>query len=174
MNKLAATAMHWAERGLIPDTLVRAGIRSLLKERLSSLPLGSRDAIQAAKEQFVADMDRSPIALVPDKANEQHYEVPAAFFAEVLGPRRKYSACHWSDRTGSLDEAEVDALAETCRRADLQEGMRILEWDAAGARSASGRRSTFRGATSWPYPTPDRSANTSNRRRSVVLSATFG
>jgi len=127
MNKLAATAIHLAERGLIPDALVRAGIRSLLKERLSSLPLGCPDAIRAAEEEFVADMDRSPIALVPDMANAQHYEVPAAFFAEVLGPKRKYSACHWSDRTGSLDEAEEDTLAETCRRADLEDGMRILE-----------------------------------------------
>jgi cyclopropane-fatty-acyl-phospholipid synthase len=51
-------------------------------------------------------MDRSPIALVPDKANKQQYEVPAAFFAEVLGPRRKYSACHWNDQTRSLKDAQ--------------------------------------------------------------------
>ena len=127
MNKLAATAIHWAERGLIPDTLVRAGIRSLLRERLSSLPLGNPEDIRAAEKQFVEEMDRGPIALVPDKANEQHYEVPAAFFARVLGPRRKYSACHWTARTGSLNDAEEDAIAETCRRAGLEDGMRILE-----------------------------------------------
>lgn len=68
--------------------LVRAGIRSLLRERLSTLPPGSSDAVQAATKSFVADMDGGPIALVPEKANEQHCEVPADFFAEVLGPRR--------------------------------------------------------------------------------------
>jgi len=51
----------------------------------------------------------------------------ADFFAQVLGPRRKYSAYHWTDRTGSLNDAEEDAIAETCRRAGLEEEMRILE-----------------------------------------------
>jgi cyclopropane-fatty-acyl-phospholipid synthase len=55
MNKLATSAIGWAERGLIPDTLVRAGIRSLLKERLSTLPTGISDAVQAATKSFVAD-----------------------------------------------------------------------------------------------------------------------
>ena len=127
MNKLAATAIHGAERGLIPDTLIRTGIRALLRARLSELPLQSPGAIRAANRSFVAQMDKSPIALVPDKANEQHYEVPAAFFAEVLGPRRKYSACHWTDQTRSLREAEEHTLSETCRRAGLRDGMRILE-----------------------------------------------
>ena len=136
MNKLATSAIGWAERGLIPDTLVRAGIRSLLKERLSTLPLGSSDAVQAATKSFVADMDGGPIALVPEKANAQHYEVPADFFAEVLGPRRKYSSCHWTDEAGSLQQAEEDAIAETCRRAGIEDGMRILElgcgWGSIG------------------------------------------
>ncbi len=127
MSKLATTAIRWAERGMIPDTLVRAGIRALLRERLSALPLESPGAIQASKRAFVARMDEGPIALVPHKANEQHYEVPAAFFAEVLGPKRKYSACHWADQTASLEQAEEDAISETCRRADLQDGMRVLE-----------------------------------------------
>jgi cyclopropane-fatty-acyl-phospholipid synthase len=127
MSKLTATAIRWAERGMIPDTLIRAGIRALLRERLTELPLESADAIDAAKQSFVALMDESPVALVPDKANEQHYEVPAAFFARVLGPRRKYSACHWADQTGSLERAEEDAISETCRRAGLQDGMRVLE-----------------------------------------------
>jgi len=127
MSKLTATAIRWAERGMIPDTLVRAGIRALLRERLAELPLDSPTDIAATKQSFVALMDESPVALVPDKANEQHYEVPAAFFAKVLGPRRKYSACHWADQAGSLEQAEEDAISETCRRADLQDGMRVLE-----------------------------------------------
>lgn len=127
MSKLATTAIRWAERGMIPDTLVRAGIRALLRERLSALPLERPSAIQASKRAFVARMDEGPIALVPHKANEQHYEVPAAFFAEVLGPKRKYSSCHWDGQTTSLEQAEEDAISETCRRADLQDKMRVLE-----------------------------------------------
>jgi cyclopropane-fatty-acyl-phospholipid synthase len=99
----------------------------LLRERLAELPLDTSKEIDATKHSFIALMDESPVALVPDKANEQHYEVPAAFFAGVLGPRRKYSACHWADQTGSLEQAEEDAISETCRRADLRDGLRVLE-----------------------------------------------
>jgi len=127
MSSLATKAISWAERGMLPDFLVRAGIRTLLKERLTELPLGSPDGIQKAKSSFITGMDKGPIALVPEKANEQHYEVPADFFAGVLGPRRKYSACHWDDQQHSLEQAEEHAIAETCRRAGLRDGMRVLE-----------------------------------------------
>jgi len=60
-------------------------------------------------------------------ANEQHYEVPADFFVEVLGPHRKYSACLWSDGIESLGAAETAALEMTCQRAELADGQRILE-----------------------------------------------
>ena len=84
-------ALDWVEQGLVPDPLIRAGIRRLLRQRLVEI----RAAIATPPRQlcaaFVAEMRTAPIALVPDKANEQHYEVPAAFFAEVLGRHRKYS-----------------------------------------------------------------------------------
>jgi cyclopropane-fatty-acyl-phospholipid synthase len=127
MSKLVSTFIRWAELGRVPDGLVRAGIRALLRERLSELPLGSAGDAQASTRSFVAKMDQGPIALVPRKANEQHYEVPAAFFAGVLGPRHKYSACHWADDKQSLEQAELDSIAETCRRAGLRDGMRVLE-----------------------------------------------
>jgi cyclopropane-fatty-acyl-phospholipid synthase len=72
-------------------------------------------------------MNAGPIALVPDLANAQHYEVPAAFFEQVLGPHRKYSACWWGEGTGSLQQAEAQALEITCERAGLDDGQDILE-----------------------------------------------
>ena len=72
-------------------------------------------------------MDQSPIAPIPEKANEQHYEVPAEFFAEVLGLHRKYSCCYWPSGAQTLDQAEAAALRATCERAQLADGLRILE-----------------------------------------------
>jgi len=72
-------------------------------------------------------MNRSAIALVPDLANEQHYEIPAEFFAEVLGRYRKYSCCYWGDGATTLDAAERAALEITCRRAGIEDGMRVLD-----------------------------------------------
>ncbi len=72
-------------------------------------------------------MNARPLALVPEKANEQHYEVPAEFFGEVLGSHRKYSGCFWPQGVDSLDEAEARALAATCERAELRDGQDVLE-----------------------------------------------
>jgi cyclopropane-fatty-acyl-phospholipid synthase len=64
---------------------------------------------------------------VPEKANEQHYEVPSAFFGYALGQHRKYSSCFWDTTTASLNDAESAALGITCERAELADGQSILE-----------------------------------------------
>lgn len=120
-------AIGLTEHGLVPDVLIRSGIRHLLKERLVDIHAGDIELAAAAAQQFIAAMDRGPIAPVPEKANEQHYEVPSAFFGHVLGPRRKYSSCFWDDATESLTQAEENALAITCGRAELADGQHILE-----------------------------------------------
>ncbi len=122
-----AAAVHWVEQGLVPDRVVRLGIRRLLKARIAELQEGDAAAAAALTEAFVEHMRAAPIALLPELANEQHYEVPAAFFAAVLGPHRKYSSAFWADAEGGLAEAEAAALQATCERAGLADGQRILE-----------------------------------------------
>src|SRR5450755_3021567 len=120
-------AIGWVEQGLVPDRVVRLGIRRLLKERLVEIGDGDADKSNEIAEAFVASLAGSAVALLADKANEQHYEVPAELFARVLGPHRKYSCCEWRDATGSLADAEAAALATTCERAGLADGQRVLE-----------------------------------------------
>jgi len=122
-----ARAVGWVEQGLVPDRVVRLGIRRLLKERLARMHAGDADAAQETEQAFVDALRCAPVALLPEKANEQHYEVPAGFFARVLGPRRKYSCCWWGDGIQTLGEAEAAALALTCERADLRDGQDVLE-----------------------------------------------
>jgi cyclopropane-fatty-acyl-phospholipid synthase len=123
----AGHAIRWTERGLVPDAAVRAGIRQLLRERLAEVGAGDPEATVARTEDFLAHMRASPLALLPQRANEQHYELPAAFFEQVLGPHRKYSACWWPQGVSTLEEAEDAALAATCERANLVDGQRVLE-----------------------------------------------
>ena len=120
-------AFGWVEQGLVPDRVVRLGIRRLLAERLAEVHAGDAEAEAALAQAFVQAMRRAPIALMPEKANEQHYELPAAFFAGVLGPHRKYSSCWWPEGTFDLAGAEAAALALTCERAALDDGQDILE-----------------------------------------------
>lgn len=127
MNAASNLALNWAEQGRLPDPMLRAGIRRLLKARLAEIQCGDTEAAAELNEKFVADMRRARVALLPEKANEQHYMIPEAFFAEVLGSYRKYSSCYWSPGTTTLDEAEAEALALTCERAGLTDGQDVLE-----------------------------------------------
>ncbi|MDQ8020813.1 MAG: cyclopropane-fatty-acyl-phospholipid synthase family protein [Moraxellaceae bacterium] len=127
MAMSVARAVSWVEQGLVPDSVIRMGVRRLLRERLDEVHADDAEAAAALGEAFFAELSQAPLALLPDKANAQHYEVPAAFFAAVLGWHRKYSCCLWDEQARSLDEAEAAALAATCERAGLANGQRILE-----------------------------------------------
>ena len=119
--------MSWglalAERGLLPDPLVRAGIRNLLRDRLAAERAG-RDRRRPA---LLRAMREGPVAAVPDRANAQHYEVPARFFEMILGPRLKYSCALWNDPGADLARAEEAMLRLTAERAGIEDGMEVLE-----------------------------------------------
>jgi cyclopropane-fatty-acyl-phospholipid synthase len=119
--------IDWVEQGRVPDTLVRAGIRRLLRARLEQLHADDVQRSSELTEAFVASMRIAAVALVPATANEQHYEVPAEFFALVLGRHRKYSSCYYESSLQSLDEAEAAALRISCERAQLADGQEVLE-----------------------------------------------
>jgi cyclopropane-fatty-acyl-phospholipid synthase len=72
-------------------------------------------------------MCSAEVAPLPERANEQHYELPASFFTRVLGSHRKYSSCFWLPEVTSLDQAEARALEITCERAGIENGMSVLD-----------------------------------------------
>ena len=118
---------RWLERGVLPDWVIRRGIRRLLRERLVQEQAHDAEQSAARLAAWLAVCDQSPIAIDTRAANEQHYEVPAEFYAKVLGRHRKYSSGLWGPDTRSLDEAEAAMLDLSCRRAELQDGMRVLD-----------------------------------------------
>ena len=120
-------AIGWAEMGLVPDAVIRAGIRRLSRERLADIEANDCEAASRRLNEFVEHMRASEIAPVPELANEQHYEVPPAFFGQVLGAHRKYSSCFWDASTSSLDDAEALSLKISCERAGIEDGMDVLD-----------------------------------------------
>jgi len=116
-----------AERGWLPDFLVRHGMRRLLASRLREELREGCEGRSQRHRALLAELRAGPIALHVRDANSQHYEVPSAYFEQVLGPRLKYSSCLWQDNATELATAEEAMLAVTCQRAQLADGMEVLE-----------------------------------------------
>lgn len=115
------------ERDLVPDWLIRMGIRRLCTQRLREEDEGDAAKQKARLERFVAEMRASPIAIHTTDANAQHYEVPCDFFRLVLGRRLKYSSAYWPEGVRTLDEAEEAMLDLYAQRARIENGHAILE-----------------------------------------------
>lgn len=115
------------QKNMVPDFLIRTGIRQICKQRLREEGKGTLEERQQQFMQFVEQLKANPIAVETKAANEQHYEVPTRFFQLVLGRHLKYSSGYWRDDVTSLDQAEAEMLLLTVQRAELVDGQRILE-----------------------------------------------
>jgi cyclopropane-fatty-acyl-phospholipid synthase len=113
--------------GLVPDCLIRLALRASLGLNTRRRYRTSIAERSQAKRALIAKLKESPIAIHTDAPNEQHYEVPTAFFQLVLGKRLKYSCCYWPEGVETLEAAEEAMLALTCQRARLDDGMEILD-----------------------------------------------
>ncbi|MFZ4588911.1 MAG: SAM-dependent methyltransferase [Terrimicrobiaceae bacterium] len=111
----------------MPDAVVRMGIRNLLAKKLRDETRSDAIAQGEALAAFVEELKSSPIAVKTAEANEQHYEVPTEFFRLVLGPRMKYSSGYWPRANTTFAESEEEMLALSCARAELADGMDVLE-----------------------------------------------
>ncbi len=88
-----------AEEGLLPDSLLRALIRSQL------------DGLEP------------PLRALADSPAE----APAEFFRLWLGPRMKFSCGLWPSPATTLAASEEAMLALTCERAGLEDGMEVID-----------------------------------------------
>ena len=109
------------EKNLLPDWLIRSGIRRLLAGRIRD------ETARYDRGAYVADLKTRPLAEQTAAANEQHYEVPTRFYQLCLGRNLKYSGCLYPTGRESLDEAEDAMLALYAERARLADGQHILE-----------------------------------------------
>ena len=116
-----------AERGRIPDLALRLGIRRMCAQRLREESAGGPEAQSRRFQRQLSMLRESPVAIHVDTANRQHYELPAGFFRQCLGPRFKYSSCYYPTGNESLAEAEDAMLELYGERAQLADGQDILE-----------------------------------------------
>lgn len=120
------------KRGLLPEFILRLIFRLHFIIRTRREPKDVEQK-QVYLNQFIEDLKKQPVALETQKANEQHYELPTSFFKKILGNNLKYSCCLWDrenkkkDLYKDLDHAEEDMLKLTCERANIKEGIKVLE-----------------------------------------------
>ncbi len=116
-----------AEHGKLPDFLIRYGIRRLCLRRLQQEHINQPEQQQERYQTLIDELRQSPIAIETEAANEQHYEVPTAFYLSSLGTRLKYSCAYYPTPNTSLDDAEEAMLTLYEQRAELHDGQHILE-----------------------------------------------
>mmetsp|Transcript_47245 Transcript_47245/g.110285 ORF Transcript_47245/g.110285 Transcript_47245/m.110285 type:complete len:453 (+) Transcript_47245:58-1416(+) len=134
-NRIRHVGHMMLDAGLVPDVLTRLAIRKFCAQKNAELEADAPgcEAAQVRTQAFVDELKALPIAVHTKAANEQHYEVSAAFYDICLGPRRKYSCCKFppgakaADAAKLLPQAEVDSLDEVIERSGMQDGMAILD-----------------------------------------------
>ncbi len=115
------------DSGQLPDPVLRAAIRALLRRRLAALEAGGAEAAHERKRRLLDELRRTDVTVHADAANEQHYEVPAELYRLMLGRHLKYSCGYWPDGVTTLDASEEAMLRLTCERAELRDGQDVLE-----------------------------------------------
>jgi cyclopropane-fatty-acyl-phospholipid synthase len=116
-----------AERRLLPDAVIRLGVRRLLRDRLRSEWARARRTLDDRRAELRRQFASGPVAEATDASRQQHYEAPTELFQAMLGPRLKYSCCLWEDGAHTLADAEEAMLRLTARRAGVADGQRILD-----------------------------------------------
>ena len=115
------------EKNILPDSLIRIGIRRLLKQRLKEEKKSTVELQQSHLMGIIDELKNSEIAINTIEANEQHYEVPTEFYKYCLGKNLKYSSGYWNEGVTDIDTSEKDMLELTCQRAELMDGQAVLE-----------------------------------------------
>ncbi|KAK7967776.1 S-adenosyl-L-methionine-dependent methyltransferase [Apiospora aurea] len=115
------------DRGVLPHFVIRRGIRMQLAQRLAEIATESQAAACERKMGYLELLRTRPIAVETAAANEQHYEVGTGVLECMLGPRMKYSACLYEKGSESLGMAEVAMLRSYLDKAQLKDGMSILD-----------------------------------------------
>lgn len=120
--------IDWAlDGGYLPLTIIRYGIRTQLQSRIRAIASTCLEDGYRSKMQYVEALRTRPMAIETATANTQHYEVGTGVLQACLGPRMKYSCCLYPTGSETLGQAEIEMLDSYVDKAELKDGMTILD-----------------------------------------------
>jgi cyclopropane-fatty-acyl-phospholipid synthase len=120
---------YLVEKNLVPDFILRAGIRYNLRTKCLGRFKSNEDELQYEMD-FIRGLKTKAVAVETNLANEQHYEVPTELYLHCLGSKLKYSCCLYelsSTSRRTLNEAEVKMMELYCERGEFKDGQEVLE-----------------------------------------------
>ena len=159
---LERIAIPLVERGLIPDALIRFGMRQEMAAQAAHLAQGGLENQAKVASAFVAQLKTMPIAINQPEANVQHYEVPTELYLNCLGPWLKYSCGLWPNPDCDFAMSEEAMLELYCERAQLKDGMKIFDLGCGWGSVTLYMASKYRNATIV-------SLSNSNTQRAFIL-----
>ncbi|KAL8782003.1 MAG: hypothetical protein Q9194_000015 [Teloschistes cf. exilis] len=122
------TLVDWLlDGGYVPQSLIRYGIRKQLRDRIRIIESIDLEAAYDKKMRYVGALRTRPMAIETATANAQHYEVGTGVLQACLGPRMKYSCCLYPSGSETLGQAEMEMLDAYVDKAQLADGMSILD-----------------------------------------------
>lgn len=125
---MADGEIDWVlDGGWLPQAVIRYGIRRQLRDRIRTIQTTSLDEAYQMKMQYVKTLRTRPVAIQTATANSQHYEVGTGVLKACLGPRMKYSCCLYPTGKETLGHAEAEMLETYIEKAELTDGMKILD-----------------------------------------------
>mmetsp|Transcript_5110 Transcript_5110/g.5560 ORF Transcript_5110/g.5560 Transcript_5110/m.5560 type:complete len:349 (-) Transcript_5110:28-1074(-) len=127
LKLLFPVILYIVEKNMLPDFILRLGARTLIRAQLKGLNAVGVEKRMKQRQEFIDSVKVGPIAVMTKDANKQHYEVPAELFYLTLGPYLKYSSCIWPKGVKTLKQAEEAMLKQTCERANIQDGDKVLD-----------------------------------------------
>ncbi|MFT4197196.1 MAG: class I SAM-dependent methyltransferase [Pseudoxanthomonas sp.] len=126
--KESSLATRLAESGKLPDPLLRLTIRRMCAQRLRDERKGGAEAVFARQQAWLEGLRSDTAAVQPIAGGgRSQQELPQEFFRLCLGKHLKYTACCWDDITRDLTQAEEKTLRLYCERAELHDGLSILD-----------------------------------------------
>lgn len=120
--------LNLADKGLIPDPLIKMGIHYLCYKRLQEIKRQDPEMSLEKSLNLLREHEKyESIAIETEAANSQHYEIPPKFFELVLGQNLKYSCSIFPNTNSPLTVAENHTLGLYTKRAEIDNNQDILD-----------------------------------------------
>jgi len=136
-EKISPLIHATSKNSLVPvlDSVIKLSLEQGIAAFLQSISADNMEEKLDKKLAFFEETKQMPIVISSDEPNEERAIPPAEFYKLFLGPQLKFTAGLWPhDSPGNLETSEEAMLRAYCERAEIQDGMKVLDlWATFGA-----------------------------------------